>query len=60
MKKLIHNLKNYWRAMNGDNSYERYLAHWAAHATHDEQPLNRKDFFAAEMQRKWHGVRRCC
>ena len=61
MKKITHNLKKYWRVMNGDTSYERYLAHWAQeHAMHGEQALSRKDYFAAEMQRKWHGVRRCC
>lgn len=47
--------------MNGDSSYERYLAHWSQqHAQHCESPLSRKDFFAAEIQRKWQGVRRCC
>lgn len=61
MKKLMHNLKKYWRAMNGDTLYEGYLLHWAQHhAVQGEPPLCRKDFFAAEMQRKWHGVRRCC
>ena len=61
MKTLLHNLKKCWRTMNGETCYERYLTHWVQqHAMQGEQPLSRKDFFAAEMQRKWHGVRRCC
>lgn len=47
-----------WQYFNGDAAYERYLRHWQCH--HVGQPLSRKAFFAAETQRKWNGVKRCC
>jgi uncharacterized short protein YbdD (DUF466 family) len=54
-------LRQLWRRLNGDVAYERYLAHWwRHHATPDDKPLSRKAFFAAETQRKWSGVKRCC
>lgn len=54
-------LRQLWRSLNGDTAYERYLLHWqAAHAEPDAQPLSRKAFFAAETQRKWNGIKRCC
>lgn len=54
-------LKQLWRSLNGDATYERYLAHWLQHhAGQDDRPLSRKAFFAAETQRKWNGIKRCC
>ncbi len=54
-------LKQLWCSLNGDVAYERYLAHWQQHhAQPGEQPLSRKAFFAAETQRKWNGIKRCC
>lgn len=54
-------LKQLWCNLNGDAAYERYLAHWRQHhAGQDDQPLSRKAFFAAETQRKWNGIKRCC
>jgi uncharacterized short protein YbdD (DUF466 family) len=57
-------LKGLWRllrAATGDDAYERYLRHWRmAHAQEGGQPLSRKAFHAAEIQRRWNGVRRCC
>jgi uncharacterized short protein YbdD (DUF466 family) len=54
-------LKKVWCRLNGDAAYERYLEHWQEHHRGDGQaPLGRKAFFAAEMRRKWSGVKRCC
>lgn len=61
MNKRIALLRYLWRGLNGDNAYERYLSHWwLHHAESGSRPLTRKDFFTAEIQRKWNGVRRCC
>jgi uncharacterized short protein YbdD (DUF466 family) len=55
-------LKKLWAEWNGDASYARYLAHWQAHhhAQAGGEPMSRKAFFAAETQRKWNGIKRCC
>lgn len=53
-----------WRLLRratGDDAYERYLAHWREHHCQEGgQPLSRKAFYRAELERKWNGVRRCC
>jgi len=48
------------RAISGDDAYERYLTHHCAQHAADAPPLSRADFFRAEQQRKWSGVKRCC
>jgi uncharacterized short protein YbdD (DUF466 family) len=49
----------YLRAVSGDDAYERYLAHHAAH--HAGQPvMSRKAYFAERQRQKWSGVTRCC
>ncbi len=54
-------LKTLWRSLNGDAAYERYLQHWQSHHSDEPTaPLSRKAFFAAETQRKWNGIKRCC
>lgn len=54
-------LKTLWLNLNGDAAYQRYLQHWYEHhQAEEQQPLGRKAFFAAEMQRKWGGINRCC
>jgi len=61
MSRNLELLKTVWRNLNGDSIYQRYLIHWEQHHTLSEsKPLNRKDFFAAETQRKWNGIKRCC
>ncbi|QWF71371.1 putative selenoprotein [Methylomonas paludis] len=61
MNKRLTILYNLWKRLNGDTAYERYLAHWQqAHAAAGDKPLSRKAYFAAETQRKWNGVKRCC
>jgi uncharacterized short protein YbdD (DUF466 family) len=62
---LHHRLAALWwgiRWATGDDAYERYLAHWAArHGADLAPPLGRRDFFRAELRRKWEaGPRRCC
>lgn len=57
-------LGRWWRRLRtatGDDAYERYLAHWhSRHAQDGGQPLTRREFHAAEIQRRWNGVKRCC
>lgn len=56
-------LLRFWaglRHATGDDAYERYLAHWEVCHAGEGQPLSRKDFFKAEQDRKWNGIRRCC
>jgi len=52
-------LWGFLRQATGDDAYERYLAHCRTH--HPAQsPLDRKAFHAAELGRRWNGIRRCC
>ena len=55
-------LKLLWktiRQLSGDDAYERYQAHHAAH--HSGQPaLSRTDFFKQWQEAKWKGIKRCC
>ena len=47
------------RAVMGDDAYDRYLEHHARrHA--GSAPLNRRQFAAAEHDRRWQQVNRCC
>lgn len=59
MKRIVHFLKRLVLEYDGTNAYSRYLTHHAAHHG-EEPPLSRKDFFRAQMQRKWQGINRCC
>lgn len=60
MTELLRRCWQTLRAISGDDAYERYLVHRRAHHAADEPPLSRADFFRAEQQRKWSGVKRCC
>ncbi|HYE36885.1 YbdD/YjiX family protein [Methylocaldum sp.] len=61
MLKTVKTLWNLLRAITGDNAYEKYLEHWRTHHAHEGgEPLSRKAFFDAELQRRWSGVKRCC
>ncbi|WP_347988853.1 YbdD/YjiX family protein [Methylomonas sp. AM2-LC] len=61
MNRKLEKLKTVWHNLNGDSAYQRYLIHWQQqHAMTEDRPLNRKDFFAEETQRKWNGIKRCC
>jgi uncharacterized short protein YbdD (DUF466 family) len=47
------------RALSGDDAYERYRLHHAAH--HRCEPLmSRRAFCEDQLRRKWSGVSRCC
>jgi uncharacterized short protein YbdD (DUF466 family) len=47
------------RTLTGDDAYERYRAHHAR--AHGNEPLlDRRQFYARELDRKWSGVTRCC
>jgi uncharacterized short protein YbdD (DUF466 family) len=49
----------YLREVSGDDAYERYLAHHAAHHAGDKL-LTPKEYFAERQRQKWSGVTRCC
>lgn len=61
---MLTQLGRLWRWLRtatGDDAYERYLAHWHAHHAHEGgAPLDRRAFQAAEIQRRWSGIKRCC
>ncbi len=57
--RFLIKLWQFIKALSGDDAYEKYLKHQAKY--HPEQlPLSPKEFFKAETERKWNGVRRCC
>ena len=59
MVRWIAAVWRYLRAVSGDDAYERYLVHHAAH--HAAEPVvTRKDFFNDRQRQKWMGVSRCC
>lgn len=59
MVRWIAAVWHYLRAVSGDDAYERYLVHHAAH--HAAEPVvTRKVFFDDRQRRKWMGVSRCC
>ncbi|MGX2028771.1 MULTISPECIES: YbdD/YjiX family protein [Methylocaldum] len=61
MMKTVKTLWHLLREMTGDDAYEKYLAHWRVHhAGEGGEPLSRKEFFNAELHRRWSGVKRCC
>jgi len=47
------------RALLGDDAYERYLRHCRARHP-DAKPLDRRAFYASELDRRWKQVNRCC
>lgn len=61
LKPFFQKLRNIWLDLNGETAYQRYLMHWQKHHADSGTPaMNRKAFFAAETQRKWNGIKRCC
>jgi uncharacterized short protein YbdD (DUF466 family) len=47
------------RRISGDDAFEQYLSHHAR--THPHAPvLSRREFYEAELARKWSGINRCC
>lgn len=47
------------KEVSGDDAYERYLKHYAQ-CHPNETPLDRKEFFKQEQERKWNSIKRCC
>ena len=59
MRAWFHKVVACLRELVGADAYERYLQHH--HAQHpDHAPLDRQQFYLAEQQRKWSGIKRCC
>jgi len=59
MRDDLKKLWDFMRQVSGDDAYERYLErHRRTHP--DLPPLTEKEFFAAQQDRKWSGVTRCC
>jgi uncharacterized short protein YbdD (DUF466 family) len=59
---MAERLKRFWRMLrelSGDDAYERYLAHHAAHHA-NTAPLSRKEYFCRSEKAKWDDIRRCC
>ena len=73
LKNLCKSLWARVRQLSGDDAYERYLQHYAAHhanghaddqkaglAAEIEPPLSKAAFFNDWQDKKWTGVKRCC
>ncbi len=52
------------RQLSGDDAYERYLQHYAAHhndpSSCSKPPLSRQAFFKQWQDNQWKGIKRCC
>lgn len=52
------------RRLSGDDSYERYLQHYATHHAECDAPchppLSKAAFFKQWQDAKWNGIKRCC
>lgn len=62
---MLKKLMTCWqriRELSGDDAYERYLVHYAAHHSNDDAapPLSREAFFKEWQDSKWKGIKRCC
>jgi uncharacterized short protein YbdD (DUF466 family) len=47
------------RALAGDDAYDRYLAHRRERHP-GEAELDRREFYLAELDRRWARITRCC
>jgi uncharacterized short protein YbdD (DUF466 family) len=47
------------RGVTGDDAYEKYLAHMQRTAP-QEQPMNARDFYRAQLEQKWSCINGCC
>jgi uncharacterized short protein YbdD (DUF466 family) len=62
MKSLAAMSRRLWaafRALLGDDAYERYLDHQRRRHP-DSAPLQRVDFYRTELDRRWSQINRCC
>ena len=58
----VDTLRALWRglrAVMGDDAYERYIEHHTAQHP-GAAPLSRRAFYAAEQNRQWNRINRCC
>lgn len=55
----VRSLWSFVRRIATDDAYERYLEHHRAHHP-DSLPIDRREFYMREQQRKWTGIQRCC
>ena len=62
LTRLVAACRHWLAYLNGDTAYREYCRHWRErHATDaGERPPSRAEFFRAEQERRWNGVRRCC
>lgn len=47
------------RGVTGDDAYEKYLAHMRANRP-EEQPMDARAFYRAQMEQKWSCMNGCC
>lgn len=62
MSRALKRLQSAWqgfRALVGDDAYERYAAHRRLRHP-GEAVLDRRAFYLAELDRRWGQVNRCC
>ena len=48
-----------FRALTGEDAYERYLAHLRA-AHPGREPMSQSAFYRQFEEQKWDGIKRCC
>jgi len=63
LRRIRQSLRNGWRGLrtlSGDDAYDRYLGHCRNHHP-DSSPMDRRDFYRCEQERRWSGgPNRCC
>lgn len=62
MNRRAGRLSRLWaglRTLLGDDAYDRYLAH-CRNRHPGRTPLDRRAFYASELDRRWRQVNRCC
>lgn len=47
------------RGVTGDDAYEKYLAHMSRNAP-EETPMSAREFYKAQLERKWSCINGCC
>ena len=60
MTELLRRAWRTLRELSGDDAYERYLAHRRTRHPSDAPAPSRAEFFRADQERRWDGVKRCC
>jgi uncharacterized short protein YbdD (DUF466 family) len=62
LARFIAAVRRWFEYLNGDAAYREYCRHWRTHHAGERtaSPPTRAEFFRAEQQRRWNGVRRCC